>query len=77
MKKNKCSICGQPYQGYGNNASPVVYGGRCCDVCNAYRVIPARLRRLSDYAKPEDDNGFTNKTLGKALTKTFNQLLGN
>ena len=37
-----CSICGEHYGKYGNNAEPV-NGGRCCDSCNLEKVIPARL----------------------------------
>lgn len=44
-KPAKCSICGQPYYGWGNNAQPV-NAGRCCDVCNTTAVIPARLQLL-------------------------------
>ena len=40
--KEKCSICGKGYDGYGNNAEPV-NSGRCCDDCNATQVIPARI----------------------------------
>lgn len=40
-----CSICGDPYRGFGNNAWPV-NDGRCCDVCNALRVVPLRIARL-------------------------------
>ena len=38
----KCCICEITIVGYGHNAEPVQVG-RCCDVCNAVRVIPARL----------------------------------
>jgi len=38
----KCSICGRDAGKYGNNARPVK-NGRCCDLCNATIVIPARL----------------------------------
>lgn len=38
-----CSICRQPYQGFGNNAQPV-NDGRCCDRCNQGVVIPHRLK---------------------------------
>ena len=31
-------------KGYGNNARPL-NDGRCCDWCNEYLVIPARLMR--------------------------------
>lgn len=44
----KCSICGEVYEGYGNNPYPVTVGedDRCCDLCNSFRVIPARLEQL-------------------------------
>jgi hypothetical protein len=35
-----CSICGGAIVGFGNDAWPVS-GNRCCDQCNAKRVIPA------------------------------------
>ena len=38
-----CSICGNNYDKYGNNAEPV-NNGRCCDTCNEQVVIPARLK---------------------------------
>ena len=37
-----CSICGKEYTHYGNNAQPI-NNGRCCDECNATKVIPARF----------------------------------
>lgn len=40
-----CSICGDVYYGWGNNARPV-NDGRCCDMCNYKEVIPARLREI-------------------------------
>ena len=39
---NKCVLCGEEYEGYGNNAEPVAEG-RCCDKCDAEVVIPARI----------------------------------
>lgn len=36
-----CSICNQPYYGWGNNASP--FSGKCCDDCNSMVVIPYRV----------------------------------
>lgn len=41
-KKEVCSICGEKYDGYGNNAVPMAKG-RCCDSCNEFFVVPARL----------------------------------
>ena len=42
-KQGKCCICGQNYLGYGNNPWPLKDEGECCDKCNWFRVIPARL----------------------------------
>ena len=43
-----CSLCGQPFTGYGNNPEPVVpmSQGQCCDTCNTTIVIPARMRGM-------------------------------
>ena len=43
----KCCICSLEYIGYGNNATPVKEG-RCCDVCNSFKVVPARMDNLMD-----------------------------
>lgn len=40
---NTCIICGEEYEGYGNNPAPVADKGSCCDACNLKFVIPARL----------------------------------
>ena len=37
-----CSICDKQCVGYSNNAWPI-NNGRCCNHCNAYAVVPARL----------------------------------
>lgn len=49
-----CCICGGKFKGWGNNPYPVVTDedARCCDDCNAMRVIPARLLAL--YKKDKD-----------------------
>ena len=44
-KKNRCSICGEEYLGFGNNARPV-NSKRCCDDCNTTVVIPSRIKEL-------------------------------
>ena len=39
-----CCFCGRDVGAHGNNPSPLdSYPALCCDVCNAARVIPARL----------------------------------
>jgi hypothetical protein len=43
-----CCICGDEFEGYGNNPEPYKSSGRCCDACNRKFVIPARLMQLQD-----------------------------
>lgn len=40
----KCCLCGEPFNGYGNNPAPITYDKRlrCCNDCNVKYVIPAR-----------------------------------
>lgn len=38
---NLCCICGEPIEGYGNNAEPVC-AGRCCKECSMKLVLPIR-----------------------------------
>jgi hypothetical protein len=42
----RCIICGEEFEGYGNNPDPVTTEGRCCDACNTKFVIPARIEAL-------------------------------
>lgn len=48
MADKVCCICGEEINGYGNNPYPVKEDGRCCDKCNATKVIPARLGVLQE-----------------------------
>jgi len=50
-KQERCCICGRGYEGYGNSAAPLDEG-RCCDECNAAKVIPARIRALGRESAP-------------------------
>ena len=43
-----CCICGEDFEGYGNNPVPYKESGKCCDACNRKFVIPARLSQLQD-----------------------------
>lgn len=49
MKKQFCSICQKPLDGYGNNAEPI-NNGRCCDECNDL-VVRARITIISRQRK--------------------------
>ena len=48
----QCTICKFTITGYGHNADPVAEG-KCCDVCNFGKVIPARVEAMN--AVIEDD----------------------
>ena len=50
-----CSICSGAIVGFGNDAWPV-NNDRCCDQCNAERVIPA-LRLRAGEATRKGSNG--------------------
>ena len=49
-EKHICCICGQEFNGFGNNPYPVNSDedARCCDDCNDTVVIPARLGELAN-----------------------------
>jgi len=50
----KCCLCGKETKGwdkegkYGNNHYPLKTKGKCCNKCNAKKVIPARLGMVSE-----------------------------
>ena len=48
MKKFVCCICGNEFEGFGNNPAPICEeaGMRCCDKCNEDVVIPERIMRI-------------------------------
>lgn len=48
-----CCLCGKPYSGYGNNASPLK-DGLCCDECNRKKVVPARLACIESSVNKEE-----------------------
>jgi len=41
----KCCFCGNEIEGHGNNALPLKQSV-CCDHCNNYVVVPARIYKL-------------------------------
>jgi hypothetical protein len=44
-KKHTCSITGETYYGYGNNAYP--FYGRCSNFANTFYVLPARCMGIT------------------------------
>ena len=55
-----CCICKQEIKdGYGHNPAPIPTEWpeqRCCDICNAGIVIPARLEESMKQKDKEDEN---------------------
>lgn len=51
-----CCICGREHEGWGNNPWPVNKDpdARCCDDCNVYTVVPARLWEIYKERKPQE-----------------------
>lgn len=41
-----CCICGEKFEGWGNDPWPVKEDGECCDKCNYEKVIPARIENM-------------------------------
>lgn len=54
-----CCLCGGEYTHWGNNPYPLSENpnDRCCDVCNATKVIPARIMQMIE--RKESDNNET------------------
>lgn len=55
IKEHICSICGNKYIGYGNNARPI-NDGRCCNACNSQIVIPRRIQDVINMKEQRRDN---------------------
>jgi len=55
-EKHICCICGEEFEGFGNNPYPVNKdeNARCCDICNDTVVIPARIEALNEDKKEEE-----------------------
>ena len=41
-----CCLCGEEFEGYGNNPAPLKESGECCDHCYTEKVIPARYEAM-------------------------------
>lgn len=43
----QCSICGEEFEGFGHNPSPLLPPDqRCCDLCNSFIVVPVRIMSM-------------------------------
>ena len=46
-REGTCSLCGEPYDHFGNNPEPLgTFEQRCCDKCNETKVIPLRIANI-------------------------------
>lgn len=68
-KYHICSITGERYYGYGNNADP--FYGRCSDYANGMYVIPARCMGITR----EDLDGMTYIKTKKERNATLKGLM--
>lgn len=85
MRFKTCCICGRPFCGMGNNPIPVKKYGRCCDVCNAEKVIPERIKEIEEVKRdirgeepenPTEDNADdTEPEQVEVLRKYFHSLV--
>lgn len=46
-KRRVCVLCEDFIEFYGNNPAPLRKRGKCCDKCNATKVIPERLKEFN------------------------------
>ena len=44
--KKICCLCGEEFEGYGNDPAPLKESGECCDRCNAEKVLPTRFETV-------------------------------
>lgn len=68
MEVQKCSICQETFEGYGNNPFPFPEG-RCCDDCDNRFVIPARMSHVAPNT-PAIELLMRIAKLGKMLVRT-------
>jgi hypothetical protein len=47
-----CCLCKRKKYGFGNNPAPITEEGRCCDECNTYKVVPARVKEMFKDLRP-------------------------
>lgn len=71
-----CCICGQLFEGYGNNPAPVETRGECCDDCNINIVVPRRLLDAKKAQIRAAADALTSTPLQRAESAKLNALVG-
>lgn len=73
LETGTCCLCGGTYTHWGNNPDPLCdpYDmiSRCCDKCNAEKVLPARIRDLANIKAREHKARRELATQGYALQR--------
>lgn len=72
----RCCICGNLFEGYGNNPAPVETRGECCDICHAEVVVPRRLLDARKAQIQAEADNITSKPLQRAESRKLNALVG-
>ncbi len=72
----KCCICGNLFEGYGNNPAPIETRGECCDDCNINVVVPRRLLDAKKAKIKADADALTSTPLQPAESAKLNALVG-
>lgn len=68
--KRICSLCGKEFVGMGHNPEPLKrYEERCCEHCNEYRVVPARMKKLQGEKPPMSTAEIAKKSPALAIAK--------
>ena len=71
-----CCICGQLFEGYGNNPAPIETRGECCDDCNINVVVPRRLLDAKKAQIRAAADALTSTPLQCAESAKLNALVG-
>lgn len=72
----KCCICGQLFEGCGNNPAPVETRGECCDDCNINVVVPRSLLDAKKAQIRAAADALTSTPLQRAESEKLNALVG-
>ncbi len=72
----RCCICGNLFEGYGNNPAPVETRGECCDDCNINVVVPRRLLDAKKAQIIDAADALTSTPLQRAENAKLNALIG-
>ena len=55
----QCCLCDELCETYGNNPAPLIMkrDARCCNTCNSYKIIPARMAEYGQQVERGHKNG--------------------